>query len=285
MSRMTGPRQYAGMVEWLQKAPPRPQRDPSSFFRINLDGTKFSMLYSPRDPINPIMRFLALQFARSIFPESLAAMGELRVSYGDGGGRLISALYSGTPPLGQACCHEARDTAGANHGEGDDAFLFEFGQRSLELSGILLSSTASFCDMCDKRLVLFEISGIRLRDAFMAVAEYSSEPEDSLALLSLIYSVMLRDYTKKNPPFMSQYRGYQERGFEEIANAVFMALLASAPGPLESEPRPLSDGTSMFCGFRELLHGTHSRAARAESRDYPDGRKTEWPVSIDPIFL
>ncbi|MEW6035437.1 MAG: hypothetical protein AB1529_02390 [Candidatus Micrarchaeota archaeon] len=295
VSRMLSGR-YSGMVERLQDMD---GARGMSFQLYHADGKYVSPYQvSPREPANHVMRFLALRFARSMFPQNFIDARELRISAL--GGRAVSAMYSGYVEDGTGVIARRADFMRRYYeadGRGErDAIQAKFdsserascpdldeAMRDMELSGIIIPHPEANYHACGGNVVFFEVLGIRLRRAFAFANELSANPEESLALLSLMYAAMLRHYSRANPSYFAYFEDYHGFCLHDISNGVLGTLAELA----SFYPQGNNFFESWFFkdDIHSALHQACGRAKLIKSGLVAGPQGTKWPVSIEPSLV
>lgn len=290
VSRLNKPEKYAGMVERLQVGDDSPFSKSMRFvIHPTPDGTNLFPVF-PENPANPMLRFLSLRFARSLFPDNFVNMHELRIS-ARAGGKLASAMYSdyvadetGVIPRRAEFFRKFYETKDIGRQEQiqQDAMRSEHEScaslsevsRIMELSGIIVPHPEANYHVSGGKVVFFEVLGLDLPKAFEAVNGFAPGIGEPIVLLSMIYGVMLRDYMKCNPGYVSRLgRGYEGMGFDAMTLSALCGLLE-----MTGSPAPLQRG--FFREIHTILHEVFGRALMIR-----DGLKHEPIVPEYPVWL
>ncbi len=294
VSRMIRPEKYAGMVERLQVGDDSPFSKSMRFvIHPTPDGTNLYPVY-PENPANPILRFLSLRFARSLFPDNFVDMHELRIST-KAGGKLASAMYSDYVPDETGVIPRRAEFFRLFYGTKDSwrqeqirqdatrtehescATLTEV-SRMMGLSGIIVPHPEANYHVSDGKVVFFEVLGIDLPKAFAAVDGLAPGIGEPIVLLSMIYGVMLRDYSKRNSAYVSRLgKRYDGLDFDAIT-------LSALCGLLEMTDSPASLQLGFFREIHTILHDVFHRAVMVREGLKHEPTVPEFPVWLDPAL-
>jgi len=292
-SRMTGPEKYAGMVERLQVAGSSPFSNSMRFvIHPTPDGTNVYPFY-PENPRNPMLRFLSLRLAKSLFPDNFVDMRELRIS--ERRGKIVSAMYSVYVP-DQTGVIPRRDEFSRNYygsrgnerreqirndaarTEHESCPSLSSAIRTADLAGIIVPHPEANYHFSDGNVVFFEVLGIDFPKAFSAVNTLAPGIGEPIVLLSMIYGVMLRDYSKRNPGYVSRLGSRYERlDFDSIT-------LSALCGLLEMTDSPFALQRGFFREIHTILHDVFERAVMVQEGLKSAPIVPQYPVWLDPAL-
>ncbi|MEW6723081.1 MAG: hypothetical protein AB1324_07495 [Candidatus Micrarchaeota archaeon] len=297
ISRMLGPKKYAGMVERLQVHAPH-----SYDMTFDISYARDSSFQPPRvssgNPANHILRFLALRFARALYPENFVNARELRLSRKSGS--LVSAMYSDYVPDEGGATGRRTEFLHRFHSEDDrdgqdrvraeaDALehaanpMLRRDMRVMEVSGIIIPHPEANYHLSGGNTVFVEVLGIDVRRAFAVVSELSQRPEEPLALLSLMCAVMFSSYSGSNRRFAASLDSmFPGIGFGEVYGTIYGMLAADRP-PAAREDFSPADG--LFHEMHSSMFNVHSLAHSMIREGGQNPQAPGWPVAIEKGLL
>jgi hypothetical protein len=294
VGRMIRPEKYAGMVERLQVGDNNPFSKSMKFVIFPSPDGDNRYPVNPADPSNPLLRFLSLRFARSLFPDNFVDMRELRISKKTGG-KLVSAMYSDYVPDATGVIPRRDEYFRKFYGTTDggrqkniqqEAMRIEHEScatlsnvsRMMDLAGIIVPYPEFNYHVSNGKVVFFEVLGIDFPQAFAAVNDFAPGIGEPIVLLSMIYGVMLRNYSMRNPGYVSRLGGsYDGLDFDAITLSALCGLLEMSDSPAQLQ-------RGFFRDVHTILHDVFERAIMVREGLKRDPIIPEYPVWLDPAL-
>ncbi len=202
VSKVRGVRGYEGMVERLQLIPSPEKEDLTFNFDVWTTRECISLRIGTGAASHHLLRFVALRFAKSLFPKNFVDCHEMR--FFREGDQRYAAMYSDFVPDDNGLVQRRKRYMEAFYAEQDEKLREDIRDRmhleertmnpslaqmirDLRKVGIVLAHPEANYHLSDDSLVFFEIEGLDIYDA--SAFSYNDEIQ---GYLSLFYAISLR---------------------------------------------------------------------------------------------